>query len=59
MGIYECLGGQQLFEVFVGIFPELSCICGGVMLPDLVVMAMGEMVVGIPSRDAPTILVLT
>ena len=28
----------------------------GVMLPDLVVMAMGEMVVETPSRDAPTIL---
>ena len=28
---------------------------GGVMLLDLVVTAMGEMVVGIPSRDASTI----
>ena len=29
---------------------------GGVMLPDLVVLAMGEIVVGSPSRDASALL---
>ena len=32
---------------------------GGVTLPDLVVMAIGEMVVGIPPRHSYAILVLT
>ena len=38
-------------------FSQSSAIsAGGVMLLDLVVTAMGEMVVGTPSRDASTIL---
>ena len=32
---------------------------GGVTLPDVVVMAMGEMVVGIPPRDSSAMLALT
>ena len=32
---------------------------GGVMLPDLEVVAMGEMLVGIPSRDAYAISAIT
>ena len=36
-------------------FFQSSAVSAGVMLLDLVVMAMGEMVVGTPSRDASTI----
>ena len=55
VGIYGCFGDQQLLEGFVGICAELHCVCWGETLSDLEVAAMGEMLVGIPSRNASAI----
>ena len=56
----DALVASSSSEGFVGIFPGAQLhLQGGVMLPDLVVTAMGEMVVGILSRDASAISALT
>ena len=58
MGIYGCFGGQQLSKGFVGISSKLLGVHWGVILSGLEAMVMGEMLVGIPSKDASAISVL-
>ena len=45
-------------RALLAFFWSSAASAGGVMLPDLEVVAMGEMLVGIPSRDASAILAL-
>ena len=58
MGICGCFGDQQCLKSFVGILPKLHCIYRGRDTLDLEAAAMGEMLVGIPSRDPSAISVL-
>ena len=52
MGIYGCLVASSSSRPLVVFSQSTTASAEGVMLLDLVVQAMGEMVVGTPSRDA-------
>ena len=59
VGVYGCFGSQQLLRALLAFTWSSIASTRGVTLSDLEVTAVGEMLAGIPSRDASAISVLT